>query len=384
MTLRFAAKTLRRVVIANVILMVALLAGATIVEKFHGAEWVHRHIYGVWWVIVLWIHLAVFSFLYIFACRLWRRPAAFLLHCAFGVILLGALVTYLGAERGYVHIRQGETANSYTPEDDGPARPLPFGLKLVLFDVEYHPGGDKPADYISYVKTDDGISRISMNRILRRDGYRFCQYDYDPDEMGTVLLVNRDPWGTGVTYAGYLLLAAAMLWLLWLRIGWKGLLWTFVPTAVVWLFISQLTPMTPVLRTPLLGAHVSVIMVSYALLLFFMITGITGLCSQRLGEKFYRWNSQLIYPAVFLLAAGIFIGAVWANISWGRYWGWDAKETWALVTMLIYAVPMHPDTIPALRKPRNFHLYCTVAFLAVAMTFFGVTYLLGGMHSYVN
>ncbi len=379
----FAVQSLKRAVALNLILMVALLAGATVLEKFYGTEWARAHIYGAWWVVVLWMHLTAFSFLYIFAAKLWRRPAAFLLHCAFGVILLGALVTYLRAERGYVHIRQGETATTYTPEDESAEKPLPLGIKLVLFDIEYHPGTDEAADYISFVKAGDNMARISMNRILRCGGYRFYQYDYDADEMGTVLLVNRDPWGTGISYTGYLLLALSMLWLLWLRIGWRGMLWTFVPTAIVWLFISQLTPMTPILRTPLLGAHVSVIMVSYTLLLFFMVTGVIGLCSSRLSEKFFRWNSQLIYPAVFLLAAGIFIGAVWANISWGRYWGWDAKETWALITMLVYAVPMHKGSIPAMRDPRKFHLYCTVAFLAVAMTFFGVTYLLGGMHSYV-
>ena len=97
----------------------------------------------------------------------------------------------------------------------------------------------------------------------------------------------------------------------------------------------------------------------------------------------YRWNRALIYPAFCLLAAGIFIGAVWANISWGRYWGWDAKETWALITMLLYAIPFHGESLPVFRRPKKFLLFCTVAFLAVAMTFLGVTYILGGIHSYV-
>ena len=91
----------------------------------------------------------------------------------------------------------------------------------------------------------------------------------------------------------------------------------------------------------------------------------------------------MLYPALFFLAAGIFIGAVWANISWGRCWGWDAKETWALITMLVYAVPMHKKSFPVFRKPSKFHLFCVIAFLTVLMTFLGVSFLLGGIHSYI-
>ena len=90
----------------------------------------------------------------------------------------------------------------------------------------------------------------------------------------------------------------------------------------------------------------------------------------------------MLYPAVFLLAAGIFLGAVWANVSWGRYWSWDPKETWALITLMVYAVPMHTASLPALRRPRAFHLYLICAFLTVLMTYFGVNYFLGGMHAY--
>ncbi|KAA6325547.1 Cytochrome c biogenesis protein CcsA, partial [termite gut metagenome] len=139
----------------------------------------------------------------------------------------------------------------------------------------------------------------------------------------------------------------------------------------------------PVLRSPMLAAHVSVIMVSYGLLIFVAVTAAIALCSHRLRERFYRLNSKLLYPALFLLAAGIFIGAVWANISWGRYWGWDAKETWALITMLVYALPLHKGSLALFRNPVGFHRYCLIACLTVTMTFLGVTYLLGGMHSYV-
>ena len=92
----------------------------------------------------------------------------------------------------------------------------------------------------------------------------------------------------------------------------------------------------------------------------------------------------LLYPAVSLLAIGIFVGAVWANVSWGAYWSWDPKETWALITLLIYALPLHREVLgaSALARPRGYNLYVLAAFLAVLMTYFGVNYFLSGMHSY--
>ena len=69
-------------------------------------------------------------------------------------------------------------------------------------------------------------------------------------------------------------------------------------------------------------------------------------------------------------------------MSWGRYWAWDPKEVWALVTFMVYGAAFHGRSLRALRRPRAFHLYMIGAFLAVLMTYFGVNYVLGGMHSY--
>jgi ABC-type transport system involved in cytochrome c biogenesis permease subunit len=374
---------LKKASFAALCAIMAALAAATIVEKVGGSAAATEYIYGAGWFVALWGVLVATAGVYIGRVGLFKNKPATLLHVALGFILLGALLTFATAERGYLHIRQGETVAAYTPDDGTEARPLPFAVKLVLFDIEYHAGTHEPADYISFLKVDTTIVRVSMNRIFSLRGYRLYQMDYDRDEMGTVLSVNHDPWGIGVTYAGYLLLAAAMLWVLWRRIGWRGLLYTAAPVAGLWFYISQLNPMTPVLRSPMLAAHVSVIMAAYALFVFITITAAVGLCSRRRCERLYRRNSRLLYPAVFLLAAGIFLGAVWANISWGRYWGWDAKETWALITLLVYAIPLHKQSLAVFRTPVKFHRYCVLAFAAVAMTFFGVTYLLGGMHSYV-
>lgn len=144
----------------------------------------------------------------------------------------------------------------------------------------------------------------------------------------------------------------------------------------------QITPLMPVLVSPWLSLHVSVIMMSYALFAFILLNGVWALCVPREAERLMTYSRLMLYPAVFLLTAGIFIGAVWANVSWGRYWGWDPKEVWALITMLIYALPLHATSLPWFRKPRFFHIYTIAAFLSVLITYFGVNFFLGGMHSY--
>ena len=146
----------------------------------------------------------------------------------------------------------------------------------------------------------------------------------------------------------------------------------------------QITPLMPVLVSPWLSSHVSLIMMSYALFAFLMLNGVLALCVRREALRLMLLSRLLLYPAVFFLGAGIFLGAIWANVSWGHYWSWDPKEVWALVTFMVYAVPFHAGSLSRLRKPLFFHVYMMVAFLTVLMTYFGVNYVLGGMHSYAG
>ena len=148
----------------------------------------------------------------------------------------------------------------------------------------------------------------------------------------------------------------------------------------------QITQLMPVLQSPLLSVHVMVIMFSYALFGLTALIGLQGLIAhhrkqEEKEQQLAALSQFLLYPAVALIAIGIFIGAIWANVSWGRYWSWDSKETWALITMLIYSAPLHAD-IKWLRKAQHMHIYLLLAFLSVLMTYFGVNYFLSGMHSY--
>ena len=162
--------------------------------------------------------------------------------------------------------------------------------------------------------------------------------------------------------------------------------------------IGQMDPqighVMPVLSSPLLSLHVSVIMAGFALLSLTFACGVTALLAHGMrrkgsGEGLGRQLDSLttlsrlaLYPALALLAVGIFVGAIWANISWGTYWSWDAKETWGLITLMVYAAAAHQGSLPFLRHPVGYHLFLTLAFLSVVMTYFGVNYFLGGMHSY--
>ena len=155
----------------------------------------------------------------------------------------------------------------------------------------------------------------------------------------------------------------------------------------------QITHLMPVLASPLLTIHVSIIMLAYALIALTFICGLTAIIIHLFRGKnsdgidnqikSLQILSQLfLYPSLTTLGFGIFIGAIWANVSWGTYWSWDPKETWALITMMVYAVAVHDNSLPLFRKPIAYHIYMTLAFLTILMTYFGVNYFLGGMHSY--
>jgi ABC-type transport system involved in cytochrome c biogenesis permease subunit len=142
----------------------------------------------------------------------------------------------------------------------------------------------------------------------------------------------------------------------------------------------RITLLMPVLQSPLLSIHVMVIMISYALFALILLNATTNLIKN--NYELCIMNYELNIFALFLLTAGIFIGAIWANVSWGRYWGWDPKEVWALITMLIYSLPLHRASLKIFQNPQFLNWYYIFAFLSVVITYFGVNFILGGMHSY--
>ena len=641
------------------LLLLAVLASATFVEWQCGTPFVHRYVYGSWWFAFL-IAMVVVPGLILVVRRLRHCRPALLLHFSLAIVALGALLTRLTATDGLLHLRQGQSSTEFLSSGE-PHRPVPLPVIVSLdsFQIVCYPHTDAPLDYVSHLRVDGRARRVSMNRVLSVDGYRFYQSSYDPDARGTILTVNHDPWGMTVSYAGYLLtiisfvlimanprgrfrrllrgsapvvlallsltscsdstpphapipspdkverfsqldiiyrdrhtpvdtycfdfllkvtgstsfrgLSPQTVVLAWLtspeewqnvpmirvknesaarsfglhpvdgyisakslfapdgsyilspyirdadkaaldindrlqaiialtdgtafrpapepipsfrrsvEVGYArlrpvallfkfqlfvGLLLLFlvmratlrgrpVPSrlfailsilsaasqaaalairgyiarawplangyetmlflALVIVLVSlvlgrrhallaaacqlmsgfallvahlaisnpHITPLMPVLHSPWLSVHVAAVMIAYALFAIIMLNSLMALFVGRAGSSAaLRVSLLLLYVAVAFLTLGIFVGAVWAGESWGRYWGWDSKEVWALITLLVYVLPLHPSIVPPLTRPRASHLYLVLAFLAVLMTYLGVNYLLPGLHSY--
>ncbi len=130
----------------------------------------------------------------------------------------------------------------------------------------------------------------------------------------------------------------------------------------------QVTPLMPALQSPWLASHVTTIMISYALFAILL----------------FRPDRTILIWAEILLATGIILGSVWAKTAWGTYWNWDPKETWALISLIVYMYPLHTKSIPWFRNKNNQKWYLRFAFLTILMTYFGCNYILVGMHSYAN
>ena len=156
----------------------------------------------------------------------------------------------------------------------------------------------------------------------------------------------------------------------------------------------EITNLVPVLKSYWLIVHVAVISSSYGFMALGAILGFLNLILiiAKTPKNAVRLNDNILEISyiieltltigLFLLTVGTFLGGVWANESWGRYWGWDAKETWALVSVLVYSVVLHLRFMPKLNNPLVLSTTALVSFSSVIMTFLGVNYYLSGMHSY--
>ena len=392
-------KQLRHIVSVLMIVLVTVLAAGTIVEKLHGADFANSHVYGTWWFVVLWAAFLIVAAILTFRDNNWKKPVVMTLFLATTCILLGALLTKTTGQHGRMKLEPNRPNNQFYIEENGEITKvaLPFSLVLDHFEIETYPDSPKPKDYISHLQIQDGNTStetiISMNNILKRDGYRFYQSDYD-EKGNSILDVAHDPWGITVTYVGYVLLFVGLIAMLierrkklWgITVAWLSVLVILMVVLHVRMLTHQLMP---VLRSPLFSIHISTIVTAYALLLGIAIVGIIAIIMriakpsnlERL-ERLKDISTAMLYPAVALLAMGIFIGAVWANISWGNYWSWDPKEVWALITLFIYTLPLIPNVLKSFQKPMFFHIYGIFAFLSVVITYFGVNLILGGVHAY--
>jgi len=158
----------------------------------------------------------------------------------------------------------------------------------------------------------------------------------------------------------------------------------------------EIANLQPVLNSWWLLVHVSIIVASYGPFALGMILGILTLfltifttekSKKRIELKIKELttiNEMSLTIGLIMLTIGNFLGGMWANESWGRYWGWDPKETWALISIMIYAFVLHMRLIPGMRSRYTFNLWSIIAFGSIMMTYFGVNFYLSGLHSYAS
>lgn len=193
--------------------------------------------------------------------------------------------------------------------------------------------------------------------------------------LSGLLFAKRSPVSLAITsvLAGIILFVAGMSWM-----------------------NPEITPLVPVLKSYWLIIHVAVITSSYGFLAMAALLGLLNLIlmtarprvrTERLSDSITEISFIIelaMIIGLMLLTAGCFIGAIWANESWGRYWGWDPKETWALVSIVTYAAILHLRNIPATNNQFILSSLSVLGFSTIIMTFFGVNYYLSGMHSYAQ
>ncbi len=210
------------------------------------------------------------------------------------------------------------------------------------------------------------------------------------------------PWSDGyesMVYIGWITMLAGLLFS---RKSPMTVAATTVLTSVI-LMVAHLTWMepeitnlVPVLKSYWLTIHVSVITASYGFLALSMLLGFLNMILMLFKNKknfefmnvkideLTSINERAMIVGLYMLTIGTFLGGVWANESWGRYWGWDPKETWALVSVLVYSFIVHMRFIPGLKSKFAFNLASVVGYFSILMTYFGVNFYLSGLHSYAK
>ena len=210
------------------------------------------------------------------------------------------------------------------------------------------------------------------------------------------------PWSNGYETMIFVGWAAALSGLLFARKSPITLSVTGILSAIA-LFVAgmswmnpEITNLVPVLKSYWLIIHVAIITSSYGFLAMGALLGMLNLIlmisrSKKNAERLKDSIQEISYIiemaliiGLMMLTIGCFIGGVWANESWGRYWGWDPKETWALVSIVIYSAILHLRNVPKANNQFVLSSLALIGLSTIIMTFFGVNYYLSGMHSYAQ
>lgn len=210
------------------------------------------------------------------------------------------------------------------------------------------------------------------------------------------------PWSNGFESMTYVAWACLLAGFIFVKKSYFSLAATAILAGLT-LFVAHLswmnpevTNLVPVLKSYWLTIHVAIITASYGFLALGAILGIINLVlmnlqnthnKERISNNIMdlsRISEMTLTIGLYFLTIGTFLGGIWANESWGRYWGWDPKETWALVSVLVYSFVLHMRFIPGLKSVFAFNIAAVWGYSSILMTYFGVNYYLAGMHSYAK
>lgn len=210
----------------------------------------------------------------------------------------------------------------------------------------------------------------------------------------------RAPWSNGYESMIYIAFTTVLAGLIFARKSLGSMAATCILASTILMVAGlswldpEITPLVPVLKSYWLTIHVSLEAGSYGFLMLGALIGVINLIFMifrtqgnatnvnRIIKEMTQISEMTLIGGLVMISVGTYLGGVWANESWGRYWGWDAKETWALVTILVYAFILHMRFIPGFRGAYAFNVATLFGLASVMMTYFGVNYYLSGLHSY--
>lgn len=311
-----------------------------------------------------------------------RRSISFILGHLGLCILLGSsffaapdsINTALTVEKGKaVHLAEG-------------AMPLPFEITLDEVHTEFYDGTEIAKQYICTVQTDSVTRHISINHPALHKGWLLYLSDFDRQNGDRAMLkVIRDPSIPGVLLGMIMLLISAVTGL---NSSWKSRLTApaLIILALLFTIVSvsriSFSTLPPALRSFWFAPHLIVYMIAYSAMALSIVCIVLSLIP-RFG-KARKAAAPLLETSSALILMGIVFGSIWAQLSWGDYWAWDAKECWAAATYLLTLCAIH---LPRKRGTAAFAVTLLLSFAAMQMTWYGVNWLPSAqdsMHTYNN
>lgn len=315
------------------------------------------------------------------------------LHISLIVIAVGGLISGLCSEKGNMTLFADSNSNFFANSNTG---------EMYYMDMITVADSICQKQYKAVISAADGTAtwhkEIGLNRIARIKGYRFSLNSFGEDGKSVTLNVNHDPIGTNTVFAGFGLFIAGIVLLLAdrksrirVRLGnfnppfSSKKMFNYIFLGIILIFAILLPDFKeksqiPILNTVWLRIHVTFVMLSYSILAVNCILSVIWLASKEKSAYLEQFERILHHFGVYLLALGIITGSWWANISWGSYWNWDPKETWALITLTAYSVPFHFEKCFANKKLYAYFMIFGLIF--VLITYFGVNLWMPGLHSY--